>query len=72
MVNRQAALVGGTVIDGTGSGAYPATVIVSNGRVLEIIGQQNSIPSDAEIFDCTGLMIARSSSRTTSLRSSKA
>lgn len=58
MVNRQAALVGGTVIDGTGSGAYPATVIVSNGRVLEIIGQQNSIPSDAEIFDCTGLMIA--------------
>lgn len=58
MKNRQAAFVGGTVIDGTGTGAYPGTVIVSNGRVLDILGQQNSIPSDAEIFDCTGLTIA--------------
>lgn len=58
MTNSQTAFVGGTVIDGTGAPGYPATVIVSNGKVLDVLGQAQSVPSDAEIFDCTGLIIA--------------
>lgn len=58
MNKRQAAFVGGMIVDGTGAQAFPGTVIVTDGKVQDILGQGSSIPGDAEIYDCTGLMIA--------------
>lgn len=58
MTDRQTALAGGSIVDGTGARAYPGTVLVSGGQVLDILSSAASVPSDAEVLDCTGLMIA--------------
>lgn len=47
------ALVGGSVIDGTGAGPQPATVLIRGDRI-EAVGPEVRIPRSAEVLDIAG------------------
>jgi len=48
------AIVGGTVIDGTGAAPIEsATVLIDEGRIIEV-GSEVAVPPDAEVIDATG------------------
>jgi N-acetylglucosamine-6-phosphate deacetylase len=49
------ALLGGSVVDAEGVGA--ADIVVRNGRV-DAVGPQMGVPSDAEVIDARGLLVA--------------
>ena len=46
----------GMVVDGTEAHAYPASVLLRNGRIAAV-GKPEE-PADAQVVDCTGLVIA--------------
>lgn len=50
-------LVGGTLIDGTGSAARPADVIIDGSTIADVVNPGQA-PTGAQILDCTGLVIA--------------
>jgi imidazolonepropionase-like amidohydrolase len=51
------ALVGGSVIDGTGAPPRPGeTVLIREGRILAI-GRDVRVPADAEVVDVTGMTV---------------
>jgi dihydroorotase/N-acyl-D-amino-acid deacylase len=51
-------LVGGTVVDGTGAPAYPATVAIRHGRIARVATETLEARSAARVIDVTGLIIA--------------
>ncbi|MGI8773004.1 MAG: N-acyl-D-amino-acid deacylase family protein [Acidobacteriaceae bacterium] len=53
---RDAALVGGMIVDGTGTKPFPANLFVTCGRISGV--SSSPPPSSAEVIDCTGLVIA--------------
>ena len=48
------ALVGGTVIDGTGAGARPACTVIIEGDRIMAVGEDVPVPEGAEVVDVTG------------------
>lgn len=57
MTSQTTALVGGSVYDGTGSAPVLGTVLVRDGRILDVLGPRDSVPADAKIIDCSGLAV---------------
>ena len=55
---RTRALVGGTVIDGTGRAAIPnATVLIRNGRIVSVGAGAGDVPAGAEVIQVRGKYI---------------
>jgi len=50
------ALLGGTIVDGTGGPAYRGDLLVREGRIEAITRFEE--PPDARIYDCSGLVVA--------------
>ena len=50
-------IVGGTVVDGTGAAGYPATVVVSDGRLRLERGDVGR-PEGAEVVDASGRVVS--------------
>jgi imidazolonepropionase-like amidohydrolase len=50
------ALVGGTVIDGTGAGPRAATVLI-RGSEIEAVGAELEVPRGSEVVDITGMTV---------------
>ena len=50
------ALVGGSVIDGTGAGAHLATVLIRGSRI-EAVGPEVEVPRSAEVIDIAGMSV---------------
>jgi dihydroorotase/N-acyl-D-amino-acid deacylase len=55
-LKQLAVLKGGTVLDGTGSDGFQADVLIAGERI-EYIGQV-SVPVDAQVFGCAGLVVS--------------
>lgn len=50
------ALVGATIIDGTGRAAFPATIVMRGQRIVEV-GAKATVPTGATIIDVSGKRI---------------
>jgi imidazolonepropionase-like amidohydrolase len=50
------ALVGGTVIDGTGAAPAPGTVLLRGNRIAEV-GLDVAVPDDADVLDASGRFV---------------
>jgi len=57
--NKSVAIVGATIIDGTGRAPIPAGVIVIQGDTIEFVGRRDDIgvPPDARVVDAAGKFI---------------
>lgn len=52
-------LVGGTVVDGTGSAPRVADVVIEGNRIREVAARHEAVSHDgAEVIDCDGLVVA--------------
>lgn len=58
MGSQLIALVGGTVIDGTGAPEQPATVLVEGSRIVDVLPPSSSLSTDVYAEDCTGQVVA--------------
>ena len=58
-MNKVKAIVGGTLIDGTGSDPTENSIIIINGDKIEAAGEKTeySIPEGAEVIDANGLTV---------------
>ncbi|WP_109471558.1 N-acyl-D-amino-acid deacylase family protein [Ornithinimicrobium cavernae] len=56
--DRGVALLGGQVLDGTGTPARPGTVLVERGRITDVLPPGAAVPSEVTRLDCTGQVVA--------------
>lgn len=52
------ALVGGSIIDGTGSPAFPGTVVLAGDTIVDVLPPGNHLSSDVTAVNCTGQVVA--------------
>jgi N-acyl-D-aspartate/D-glutamate deacylase len=58
MPQRDVALIGGTVVDGTGAPAKPGTVLIQHGRITDVLPAGASLSADIDQLDCVGQVVA--------------
>lgn len=58
MRHRSLALVGGTVLDGTGAAGRRATVLVEDGRIMDLLPPTSSLSPDIQILDCSHQIVS--------------
>lgn len=58
MSSRPIALVGGSIIDGTGAPARPGSILIADGVITDVVDPATSLSTDVATVDCSGSVVA--------------
>ena len=50
-------IANGTIIDGSGRGAYAGSVLVDGEKIIDVVRQGEALPQDVETIDASGCLV---------------